>query len=70
LTRIWALPYARVTQVDGSEQRNILLSRARANITDPQFRGRGGSVYWFAIWGQDEMAARLDAPPRFRKGGT
>jgi hypothetical protein len=58
-TQIWALLYAQVTQVDGSQQRNILLARAQANITRQQFRGRSGSVYGFAIWDQAEIAARL-----------
>jgi hypothetical protein len=58
-TQIWALLYAQVTQVDGSQQRNILLARARANITELQFRGRSGSVYGFATWDQAEIAARL-----------
>jgi len=61
LTQIWALLYAQVTQVDGSEQRNLLLTRARARLTDQQFRGRSGSsVYGFAIWDQNEIAARLE----------
>jgi hypothetical protein len=60
LTQIWALLYAQVTQVDGSEQRNLLLSRARTRLTDLQFRGRSGSVYGFAAWDQNEIAARLE----------
>jgi Fe2+ transport system protein FeoA len=61
LTQIWALLYAQVTQVDGSEKRNLLLTRARASLTDLQFRGRSGStVYGFAIWDQNEIAARLE----------
>ena len=59
LTQIWALLYAQVTQVDGSQQRNILLTRAPAKITDRQYRGRTGLVYGFAIWDQAEIAARL-----------
>jgi hypothetical protein len=58
-TQIWALLYAQVTQVDGSQQRNVLLGRARANITDQQFRGRSGAVYGFAIWDQADIAVRL-----------
>ena len=58
-SQIWALLYAQVTQVDGSGQRNILLARARANITDLQYRGRSGKVFGFAIWDQADIAARL-----------
>jgi hypothetical protein len=59
LTQVWALLYAQVTQVDGTQRRNVLLGRARANIADLQLRGRSGSVYGFAIWDQAEIVARL-----------
>ena len=58
-SQIWALLYAQVTQVDGGQQRNILLARARANIKDQQYRGRSGSVYGSAVWDQADIAARL-----------
>ena len=58
-TQIWALLYAQATQVDGSQQRNILLARAPATITKLQFGGRVGGLYGSAIWDQDEIAARL-----------
>jgi hypothetical protein len=59
-TQIWVLLYAQVTQVDGAEQRNILLTRSRANVNDKQFRGRSGtSTYGHAVWDQSDIAARL-----------
>jgi hypothetical protein len=62
VTQIWALLYAQIMQVDGSEQRNLLLTRARARFTDLQYRGRSGTtVYGSAIWDQTEIAARLES---------
>jgi hypothetical protein len=60
-TQIWALLYAQVAQTDGSGNRNLLLTRARARLTDLQFRGRSGNtVYGFAIWDQTEIASMLE----------
>jgi hypothetical protein len=60
-TQIWALLYAQVAQADGDSNRNLLLTRARAGLTDRQYRGRSGNtIYGFAVWDQTEIAARLD----------
>ena len=59
-TQVWALLYAQVTQADGSQNRNLLVTRARARLTDLQFRGRSGNtVYGFAI-GPERNAALLE----------
>ena len=60
-TEIWVLLYAQVTQVDGKEQRNILLGRKPAVFQQKTFSRRDIDLYGVAPWDQREIEALLDA---------
>ena len=60
-TRIWVLLYAQVSQVDGSDRRNILLGQKPAWIYSQQDRQEEIDLSGVANWDQSEVEQFLDA---------
>ena len=58
-TNIWVLLYAQVTQADGEDHRNILLSCRPAPLRRKHDRGRAVSPRGDARWSQSEIEAAL-----------
>jgi len=59
-TQLWILLYAQVTQVDGTQRRNLLLGRVRADFPQRNFRGQAGAQpYGSAQWDQSEITQML-----------
>jgi hypothetical protein len=60
-TTIWVLLYAQVTQADGADQRNILLSRRPAPLRRKQERSQPVAPRGDARWSQSEIEAALSS---------
>lgn len=61
-TELWILLYAQVTQVDGKDHRNVLLSRKRAWMRKDIARRRGEAKLTGSVtWTQDEVKVALEA---------
>jgi hypothetical protein len=58
-TNIWVLLYAQVTQADGEDHRNILLSRRPAPFRRKHDRARPSAPRGDARWSQSEIEAAL-----------
>jgi hypothetical protein len=64
-SEMWMLLYAQVTQADGVDHRNVLLSRKPGPIQEKRFRGQSSvtamGVPGYGYWDEDEVEALLSA---------